>query len=276
MVSRLQVLRRLRSAFVFDLSCRALKVFRTAGRLVKRPVNNRFLFILCPPYAGSTLMHEIICSSPQVSPTNIFGVREGLGLPQIRAMVDYRREWDENYAHPWPAIKSEWLEYWDSSKPILMDKSPPNLVRAEAIQANFAPASFIVMTRNPYAHAEGMMRRNGLSATAAADFSIKCLSHQKRNAERLQHRCVIRYEDLVLDPSAVKHRLGAFIPELEGLSVVQLFTAHNHKQRSLPITDFNSESINRLSSQQQSTINGQFIGQQDLLSFFGYELLNVT
>jgi hypothetical protein len=31
------------------------------------------------------------------------------------------------------------------------------------------------MTRNPYAHCEGMMRRDKITTEAAAHFSIKCL-----------------------------------------------------------------------------------------------------
>ncbi len=218
-------------------------------------------------------MHEIVCSSPQVSPTNIFGVREGLGLPEIRAMVDYRLEWEEEYLHPWQSIREMWLRYWDTSRPILMDKSPPNLMRAESIQESFDPASFIVMTRNPYAHAEGMMRRNGLSPHAAAEFSIKCLGYQRRNAQRLERRCLIRYEDLLIDPNAVEHRLRSLMPELDKVSIPPLLTAHNHKHRTMPITDFNSESIGRLSKEQRSILDSQFAGVQDLLSFFGYELL---
>jgi sulfotransferase family protein len=269
------MVRRYRDEFVFDMKCRILKTFRAAGRLLKPAVHNRFLFILCPPYAGSTLMHEIICSSSQVSPTNIFGVREGQGLPEIRKIVDYRREWDGKYLYPWPSIKAIWLRYWDTSKAVLMDKSPPNLIRAEAIQDNFDPASFIVMTRNPYAHAEGMMRRNGLSAEAAAEFTLQCLGYQRRNAETLRRRCVIRYEDLVLDPYAVKRRIDLFMPQLNGLHISKLYSAHNHKKRGMPITDFNLESISRLSPEQKVILNRRFANEEALLSFFAYELVTL-
>jgi hypothetical protein len=219
-------------------------------------------------------MHEIICSSSQVSPTNIFGVREGQGLPEIRQLVDYRREWDSNYDYPWPSIKSIWLKYWDTSKPVLMDKSPPNLMRAEYIQEHFKPASFIVMTRNPYAHSEGMMRRNQVSAKEAADFTIKCLRHQRHNALLLERSCAIRYEDLVRDPLAVKRRLELFMPELNGVVVDKQFSAHNYKHQRLPVTDFNLESINRLTQDQKLRLNDVFAVELELLSHFGYELLN--
>lgn len=262
------------STFAFDLKCRALKAFRTFRRWGKLAVDHRFLFILCPPYAGSTLMREIICSSPQVSPTNIFGVGEGQFLPEITQMVDRRRRWDENLDYPWPSIKRVWLKYWDTSKPVLMDKSPPNLIRAESIQAYFKPAWFIVMTRNPYAHCEGMMRRDRITTEAAARFIVKCLRHQKQNAELLERNCVIRYEDLVFDPQAVKRKLGQFMPELEAIVVDKLFTAHNHKFQRLPVTDFNPESIGRLTAGQILALNQEFLGEEPLLAYFGYDLLS--
>jgi hypothetical protein len=237
-------------------------------------VDHRFLFILCPPYAGSTLMREIICSSPQVSPTNIFGMGEGQGLPEIRQMVDYRRRWEEDMDYPWPAIKMVWLKYWDTSKPVLMDKSPPNLIRAESIQEHFKPAWFIVMARNPYAHCEGMMRRDKITIEAAAHFIIKCLRHQQQNAELLERNCVIRYEELVFDLQAVKRKLGQFMPELEAVVVDKLFPAHNYKSQRLPVTDFNAESIGRLTAEQILSLNQVFAGEQELLAYFGYDLLS--
>src|SRR4030095_14543472 len=178
---RLVIMTRLSTAYTHDLKCRALKTYRTVPRWRKRAIGHRFLFILCPPYSGSTLMHEIICSSPQVSPNNIFGTREGIALPEIRRLLDHRKLWDERSKYPWPLIKKEWLRYWDTSKPILLDKSPANLIRASFIREHFRPASFIVMTCNPYAHCERLIRRNGLTVEAAAFFSMKCLRHQRRN-----------------------------------------------------------------------------------------------
>jgi hypothetical protein len=218
-------------------------------------------------------MHEIICSSPKVSPNNIFGTREGIALPEIRRLLDHRKLWDERSKYPWPLIKKEWLRYWDTSKPILLDKSPANLIRASFIREHFRPASFIVMTCNPYAHCERLIRRNGLTVEAAAFFSMKCLRHQRRNAGRLQNRCVIRYEDLVQDPPAIKQKLVQFMPELESVIVNKVFTAPNSKHQRLPITDFNAESIARLTAEQISSLTRAFAKDADVMASFGYERL---
>jgi hypothetical protein len=261
---------RLSSTFTHDLKCRAFKIYRSLQRWRKPAIGHRFLFILCPPYSGSTLMHEIICSSPNVSPTNIFGTREGFGLPEVRRLVNIRKRWDETDEYPWPLIKKEWLGYWNISKPVLLDKSPANLVRAESIREHFTPASFIIMTRNPYAHCESLMRRNGMAIGEAARFSVQCLQHQRRNARRLEHHCVIRYEDLMIDPPAIKRKLEQFMPELKGLVVTRVFTAPNSKRKKLPITDFNAESIARLKPEEIFSLNREFAKEADVLAYFGY------
>ena len=37
--------------------------------------------------------------------------------------------------------------------------------------------------RNPYAHVEGIIRRNSATTEYAARFALKCLRYQKRNKE---------------------------------------------------------------------------------------------
>ena len=43
-------------------------------------------------------------------------------------MFDNNR-WDNNVRLPWEKIKTVWHKYWDLSKPILLDKSTPNIMK---------------------------------------------------------------------------------------------------------------------------------------------------
>lgn len=47
----------------------------------------------------------------------------------------------------------EWAPYWDLTKPWLLEKSPPNLLKTRFLQAMFPEAAFIVVSRNPIATA---------------------------------------------------------------------------------------------------------------------------
>lgn len=46
---------------------------------------------------------------------------------------------------------SEWSKYWNFDKPVLVEKSPPNLVRGRFLQALFPRSHFIMIVRHPVA-----------------------------------------------------------------------------------------------------------------------------
>ena len=54
-------------------------------------------------------------------------------------------------------------------------------MRVKDIKEVFNPIMFICMVRNPYAQAEGIIRRNKATPEYAAKFALKCLKYQKQN-----------------------------------------------------------------------------------------------
>ncbi|MEO1517013.1 MAG: sulfotransferase [Bacteroidota bacterium] len=259
----------------YDLKCELLRGFRGWKNLWAKEVPHRFVFVLCPTYCGSTLMQELLSTSPQVSANNVFGVREGLSLPQVRKLFDYRQLWTDGYEMPWLAIRAEWMKYWDRSRAILLEKSPSNILQMQPLAQYFAPSSFVLMVRHPYAHCESLIRRDGYTAEAAARFSLRCLHQQKKNLELDQSSLLIRYEDLVRQPLASARQLEAFLPKLSPLRIQGDFKAHNYKNKPLPITDLNKEKIQRLSQQQKATIDAILLPQEEILSYFSYSLASV-
>ena len=139
-------------------------------------IQHAYIFILCPPYAGSTVLWQLISTAQNVSPLP----DEGEVLPEIKDIMR-AKPWDSECSLPWKTIKDVWEQYWDHTKPFFIEKSPPNLIRTQAILKHFDPAYFIIMVRNPYAHCEGLMRRNGDTAKHAAEFSAYCLRKQAEN-----------------------------------------------------------------------------------------------
>src|ERR1039457_4720612 len=83
-------------------------------KILTKRRKNKFLFILSPPYCGSTLLNEIISTSHSVSVNNKEGTREGQGLPSVRDMMfNHDRRWDESLDFDWEFIKKEWMKCWD-------------------------------------------------------------------------------------------------------------------------------------------------------------------
>ena len=63
---------------------------------------NSYLFILCPPYSGSTLLWKIIATSGAVS--TLPG--EGQFLPEVSGIMR-KKPWDVEEQYPWEEIKPQ-------------------------------------------------------------------------------------------------------------------------------------------------------------------------
>ena len=248
-------------------------------RNIRKPFNyfykdnsHIFLFILSPPYCGSTLLNQILSTSKNVSCNNYLGVREGQLLPRVKKIMFKKDRWENKEEYPWAFIKKEWLKYWDFRKKILLDKSCTNIMRLEAINKFFENSFYIALVRNPYAQAEGIIRRNNASAEYAANFAIKCLQYQKENY-LLKKRNVlfISYEDLCDKQEDIVEKIYRFLPDLEDIKIDLKFSAHNFNSK---VQNLNQKKIKKLTDNQLLIINNIFKKESELLNFFNYKLIN--
>lgn len=245
--------------------CQAL--YHHAETLPSMPL---YLFVLCPPYSGSTLLWKLLATSPNVSamPT------EGQFLPELKDIMR-SAPWKRDQQLPWPEIRAVWHSYWDMGKPVLLEKSPPNLIRTGEIVAHFQPSRFIVLVRNPYAQAEGLMRRNGWSAQRAARFALMCLRAQRDNALTLENSLATTYEALVTQPDKLVRQLLAFVPELGSVDETASFEIHSvDGTLDRPITDLNKKKIASLAPGVRADISAVLAADEALLDFWGYGLIS--
>ncbi len=228
-----------------------------------------YLFVLCPPYSGSTLLWKLLSTSQNVSSLPV----EGQFLPELAGFMR-DKPWDPGRPLPWPAIKAVWETYWDMGKPVLLEKSPPNLIHARDIVANFQPVKFIVMVRNPYAQSEGLMRRNHWPVGRAANFSMTCLRAQLQNARELDDVLVLTYESLVENPAQACQQLVSFMPELADMDHAASFEVHSvDGTLNRPITDLNTKKIAAIPPETLAAMNTIFSQHQETLTAWGYDVL---
>lgn len=228
-----------------------------------------YLFVLCPPYCGSTLLWKLLATSANVSAFP----SEGQFLPEVAELMR-EKPWQADHELPWPTIKSVWEQHWDHSKPLLLEKSPPNLVRAHALAQHFTPSKFIVMVRNPYAHAEGLIRRNGFKVHRAANFAGMCLATQWRNAQELDNVLVLTYEALVNDPGSASARLVEFEPQLHDIDHAASFEVHSvDGTLNRPILDLNAKKMASLDYDTIVELNKHFEAHQESFEAWGYTMI---
>jgi GNAT superfamily N-acetyltransferase len=105
-----------------------------------------------------------------------------------------------------------WAPYWDLDRPVLLEKSPPNLVMTRFLQALFPDARFVMMVRHPVVVTLSTHRWRGRTSYA------KLLEHWfsahdrfRADAPHIRNLCVVKYEELVADPPTTLARVGSFL-----------------------------------------------------------------
>lgn len=106
----------------------------------------------------------------------------------------------------------QWRPYWDLDRPVLVEKSPPNLIRTRYLQSLFPHAHFAVVMRHPVEVALAS-RKRVRSATLAPLLRhwFTCHDIFSADAPAVTRLLVVRYEELLSDPQRVFDRLVDFV-----------------------------------------------------------------
>lgn len=113
-----------------------------------------------------------------------------------------------------------WEPYWDLSRRLLIEKSPPNLVMGRFLQALFPGSALIVVIRHPVVVALSTSKWRRLISRHAQNYtSLSSMVGHWVEAHRvlagdlphLQRVLVLRYEDLVAEPDRELGRIAEFL-----------------------------------------------------------------
>ncbi len=229
----------------------------------------KYLFLLCPPASGSTLLQKILSTSPH---TSVFKVE---GQTLVKSVLFTEDRWNPGKVIPWDQVKETWALHWDLNQPVCVEKSPTHLIRARQLAACFSPSYFMIIMRNPYAFCEGVKRRWGKSFTYRniAKLWIICAFYQIGNIKTLKPCLRFTYEELTDNPDVVCRKMIDFIPEIDELRPEKTFDVF---EKSLNITNLNSEQISHLSRDDIAEINSVLKRFPKFLSFFRYTYIDVS
>lgn len=131
-----------------------------------------------------------------------FGFREEAALSEHSAL-----------ATPQNAIKlfREWSQYWDLTKSVLVEKSPPNLIRTRFLQQLFPEAYFIILMRHPVAVAGATKKWSTSSRYSLFKHWLVCHQKFRNDAPGLHKVLCIRYEEMVAQPQKICLALSSFL-----------------------------------------------------------------
>jgi hypothetical protein len=213
--------------------------------------DHRLVFVAGLHRSGTTPLARVLAQHPQVSGLTGTGVTEDEGQhlqsvypPALtyggpgRFALDPRAHLTESSRLATPdnaeRLITSWTPYWDMSREVLLEKSPPNLVMTRFLQQMFPDASFVVVVRHPVAvtlatakwRSHTTLRHLLEHWFVAHDLFCEDLVHLRR-----VH--VLKYEDLVGAPEQTLSELGDFL-QLDGpipASLVRGDQSRSYEQR---------------------------------------------
>jgi hypothetical protein len=189
--------------------------------------DRRHLFIGGLHRSGTSLLHAILRAHPEISGFYGTGVPEDEGqhLQTVypiglafggpgRFGFDPRSFMDENHPLASPAsmarLMAEWGRYWDFAKPVLVEKTPLNLVRTRFLQALFPAAKFILIVRHPVVVAYATRKFCDSPIPMLIEHGLRCYERAMADLPALRHVHVMHYEDLVAAPQQAIDRVLRF------------------------------------------------------------------
>jgi hypothetical protein len=190
---------------------------------------HRFVFLGGLHRSGTTLLARSLAAHPSVSGFRDTGVPadEGQHLQSVypRAKVyggpgRFGFAADTHLTEHSSLVSSEsrerllaeWGRYWDLEKPVLLEKSPPNLTKTRFLQALFPEAFFVVIVRHPIPVTLATARWRGTRRYhRLIEHWLRCHEVFAEDRSRLARAHVLSYEDLVLEPAATLTRLYKFL-----------------------------------------------------------------
>lgn len=224
--------------------------------------NRKFIFILCPPFQGSTIIVNLLDSSKMTSSFINTKAWAGESITLLQNKKKMRKKaWNKSNKFDFSLIKQKMDEHLDPSKKIFVEKSPPFINQAQLIQKYFSrygEVYFIISIRNPY------------SATNSPTNWVKYAKYQKHNIETLNNTYVTSYEKLCNNLPRVIYDLKKKFPQMYDIKNQSLSQKHNKKNERYQ--QIHSDKVNRVINRSEKT--RVLIKHKKLMDYFGYKILH--
>jgi hypothetical protein len=104
-------------------------------------------------------------------------------------------------------LVAEWGQYWNLERRVLVEKSPPNLLKLRFLQELFPEASFVVIMRHPIAVSYATQKWSETSLDSLLEHWLVCHDIFLEDAPHIERLVLARYEDFVADPAGVVGRI---------------------------------------------------------------------
>jgi hypothetical protein len=195
------------------------------------PGRHKLVFVGGLHRSGTSLVARLIAAHPEASgltgtgvfedegqklqdvyaPASAFGGAGRFAFSESMHMTE-RDAGDEDERREKAArLLAAWAPYWDTERPVLVEKSPPNLLKTRYLQALFPNARFVLVERHPVAVAVATSKWSRSSRYSLVSHWVRAHERAAGDLPHLGAAMTLRYEDLVAAPERWYGALTAFL-----------------------------------------------------------------
>jgi len=193
------------------------------------PADHKLVFVGGLHRSGTTPMARCLSEHPQVSGFSDTGAIEDEGqhlqsvypaanthggpgrfalAPEAHLTEESPLATEANAAR----LFEQWSPHWDLTRPVLVEKSPPNLVMSRFLQALYPDAYFVMVVRHPVVVTLSTKKWARItSLKALMDNWFNAHETFEQDSAHLRRLTVVKYEDFVTKPVATLGALGDFL-----------------------------------------------------------------
>ncbi|MDG2412578.1 MAG: sulfotransferase [Halioglobus sp.] len=241
-----------------------------------------FLFIITPPYSGSTCLAKLINTSPKTTLLDPSGEAQWL-IPGLCGPQRWRADLPVDFE----SVKAVWLNMYQrlerasGGKAIVIEKSPPNMMRMEKICNLFSDYSLLANNRNPYAFCSSALYRNHPVHEISVEERVRRLenlartwlerSRKVRDLTTQLNAPLVTYEQFCAEPRSLVRKLRLDHRIANTIQFDDPIKVKDYAPQQ--IVNQNPRQIGLLSPDEIEAISHQLSTDLDLLAFYDYELI---
>ena len=253
--------------------------FRNFVGHVPKLSEHRFVFICGLHKSGTSIVHRLLRSHPDVSGLCRTGVPEDEGqhlqsvVPPAGHFGGPGRFAFDRQAHMTEfsdlvtrenqqELLRQWGLYWDFRKKVLLEKSPPNIIRSRFLKEMFKEASFIYVVRHPIPTSLATQKWSKTSIDELLRHWFTAHRIMLSDMEHITKYLIIRYEDFVERSEDTFSEILSYL----GLQSISISEAVENKNNVY------FKTWNKCVGESNTDLSVYNENHLRILSFFGYRL----
>ena len=243
-----------------------------------------FFFIVTPPYSGSTAMAKLLNTGERTD----FLQKEAEGQWLVPGLCESDR-WRQNKPVNYESVKAVWLNRFQENSgksgqrpDVIIEKSPPNMMRLRALSEQFNSVAYLATNRNPFANCASILRRQHADTALDPKRRAKLLENLAENwlTRSRQIKAIldlldcpfISYEEFCKNPWTILSKLELPAHVIEQIDCAATIEVKDYWPQK--ISNQNARQIAQLDSLDLQVIFDVLQTDQELVRFFGYDLVN--